>query len=38
VIAKVEGNAQIKSDETIHLAAVPEKLHIFDEGGRSLQV
>ncbi|MEJ2640003.1 MAG: ABC transporter ATP-binding protein [Desulfosarcinaceae bacterium] len=38
VIAKVEGNAAVKADENIHLSAAPEKVHIFDEGGRSLQV
>jgi ABC-type sugar transport system ATPase subunit len=38
VIAKVEGNAKVTADETIHLTAPPEKLHIFDEGGRSLQI
>jgi ABC-type sugar transport system ATPase subunit len=37
VIAKVEGNAEAKTDETIHLTAALEKVHIFDDGGRSLQ-
>jgi ABC-type sugar transport system ATPase subunit len=38
VIAKVEGTAAVKADDTIHLMAPLEKIHLFDEQGRSLQV
>jgi ABC-type sugar transport system ATPase subunit len=37
IIAKVEGNAETKAEETIHLTAVPEKLHLFDKAGHRMQ-
>jgi ABC-type sugar transport system ATPase subunit len=37
IIAKVEGNAEVGADETIHLTASPDSLHLFDGAGRRLE-
>lgn len=37
LVAKVEGNSRTNPNESIHLAAPPEQLHVFDEHESSLQ-
>jgi|GEM_PF-1913245 len=37
VVAKIEGNSRTQPKKVVHLAAKPEKLHIFDDKGISMQ-